>query len=306
MKKKYIERFVGKYCKIVTKEPGENRASVVTGILEDVDSEDGFILVDSNQGLGCLRIDTIVAIKPKAKQQAHHKTHEDSIVENDAGMVGIETLIVFIAMVLVDAVTASVLIQTSDTLSQRAKSISSQTIKEISSGLAIEEITGYTNPEKTRINYLALQVRTRSGSKDLDLSLCTLTILYNDLRVLTLNTSLVSHVNLDNKSVFYTPISAGNSATILNYTTNSTFGVISIHDPDGTVVNTYGLNSGDRVFIIVNLSAVLDNDDGTGWMSAGLPARESLSGALQPEIGFKASFDFTAPAVFGQRIVDLL
>ena len=39
-------------------------ASVVTGTLENVDYEDGFILVDSNQGLGCLRIDTIIAIKP--------------------------------------------------------------------------------------------------------------------------------------------------------------------------------------------------------------------------------------------------
>ena len=64
MEKRYMERLVGKYCKIVTKEPGEERASVVTGILEDVDYKDGFILVNSSQGLGCLRINTIVAIKP--------------------------------------------------------------------------------------------------------------------------------------------------------------------------------------------------------------------------------------------------
>ena len=64
MERKYMKRLVGKYCKIVTKEPGEQRASVVTGTLEDVDYEDGFILVDSNQGLGCLRINTIIAIKP--------------------------------------------------------------------------------------------------------------------------------------------------------------------------------------------------------------------------------------------------
>jgi hypothetical protein len=59
-----MDRLVGKYCKIVTKEPGEERASLVTGILEDVDYKDGFILIDSSQGLGCLRINTIVAIKP--------------------------------------------------------------------------------------------------------------------------------------------------------------------------------------------------------------------------------------------------
>ena len=64
MDRKYMDRLVGKYCKIVTKESGEERASVVTGILEDVDYKDGFILVDSSQGLGCLRINTIVAIKP--------------------------------------------------------------------------------------------------------------------------------------------------------------------------------------------------------------------------------------------------
>ncbi len=64
MDRKYMDRLVGKYCKIVTKEPGEERASVVTGILEDVDYKDGFILVDFSQGLGCLRINTIVAIKP--------------------------------------------------------------------------------------------------------------------------------------------------------------------------------------------------------------------------------------------------
>jgi hypothetical protein len=64
MEKRYMERLVGKYCKIVTKEPGEERANVVTGILEDVDYKYGFIVMDSSQGLGCLRIDTIIAIKP--------------------------------------------------------------------------------------------------------------------------------------------------------------------------------------------------------------------------------------------------
>ncbi len=39
MVKRYMEKLVGKYCKIVTKEPGEERANVVTGILEDVDTK---------------------------------------------------------------------------------------------------------------------------------------------------------------------------------------------------------------------------------------------------------------------------
>ncbi|MGF3554460.1 MAG: hypothetical protein ACQXXF_04195 [Thermoplasmatota archaeon] len=69
MEKKYMERLIGKYCKIVTKEPGEERASVITGTLEDVDYKDGFILIESEQGLGCLRINTIIAIKPGNKHK---------------------------------------------------------------------------------------------------------------------------------------------------------------------------------------------------------------------------------------------
>jgi len=78
MEKKYMERLIGKYCKIVTKEPGEERASVITGTLEDVDYKDGFILVGSEQGLGCLRISTIIAIKPGNKQK---KVYEKKKVE---------------------------------------------------------------------------------------------------------------------------------------------------------------------------------------------------------------------------------
>lgn len=79
MGKKYMERLVGKYCKIITKEPGDERASVVTGTLEDVDYKDGFILVDSEQGLGCLRISTIIAIKPGRK----HRTIHEKIIEKE-------------------------------------------------------------------------------------------------------------------------------------------------------------------------------------------------------------------------------
>ncbi len=73
MVRKYMEKLKGRYCKIVTKEPGADRASVVTGILDDVDYIDGFITVDSLQGLGCLSIDTVIAIKPKNKNGKYIK-----------------------------------------------------------------------------------------------------------------------------------------------------------------------------------------------------------------------------------------
>ena len=98
MEKRYMERLVGKYCKIVTKEPGEERASVVTGILENIDYKDGFILVDSKQGLEYLIIDTIIAIKSKSKDNGYG-IHKKSFKKDEIGKVGIGTLIVFIVMV---------------------------------------------------------------------------------------------------------------------------------------------------------------------------------------------------------------
>ena len=91
MEKKYMERLIGKYCKIVTKEPGEERATVVTGTLEDVDYKDGFILVDSKQGLGCLRISTIIAIKPGRKHKEENEKRK--IKDEEQAMVGIVLLL---------------------------------------------------------------------------------------------------------------------------------------------------------------------------------------------------------------------
>ena len=65
MKKNNMDRMVGKYCKIVTKEPGETRSHVVTGILREIDYDAGFLLIESTQGIGCLNIKAIIAIKPR-------------------------------------------------------------------------------------------------------------------------------------------------------------------------------------------------------------------------------------------------
>ena len=297
MERKYMEKLIGKYCKIVIKEPGEYRATAISGTLEDIDYKDGFVMINSEQGLGCISINTIVAIKPKYKQNPIAK-HKKSLKKDETAMVGIGTLIVFIAMVLIAAVAASVLITTSETLQQRAQRVGTQTIREVSAGIVITDVTGYTNVNKTRIEYLALSLRPRAGSQDVDLSLLTLTVLYDQLNVLTLNETLVEHVNTDNKSVFYTPIDSGSSYTILNNSSAQNFGVISIHDPDSSVVNTNGINSGDRVYIIVNLTALIPD-------TGGLPPRETVSGKIQPETGSPGIYEMTSPAVFTKRIVDL-
>lgn len=280
-----MERLVGKYCKIVTKEPGEDRASVVTGILEDVDYKDGFILVDSSQGLGCLRIDTIVAIKPGTKRKIEKK----SLKNNDNADVGIGTLVVFIAMVLVSAVAASVIMQTAESLQMRAYAVGKQTIRDVSSGMRIISITGYTDVSKTVIQYLAISVTPRAGSEDIDLNKTLLYLQYNNYTVLSLNCNEKAPA----------PLEGGIFATLNLSDLNATnYGVIAVHDADNSIYNSNGLSTSDQVMLIINLSAALST-------TAGLLPGEQIEGKLVPEVGAAGVFVINAPNAFKYRVVEI-
>ena len=69
MTRNIIDRCMGRYCKIVTKEPGGERTNVTFGIIKDIDYDEGFITIESKQGLGMLNIKTIVAIKPMEQEK---------------------------------------------------------------------------------------------------------------------------------------------------------------------------------------------------------------------------------------------
>jgi flagellin FlaB len=285
MEKRYMERLVGKYCKIVTKEPGQDRANVVTGILEDVDYKDGFIMVDSSQGLGCLRIDTIVAIKPGNR----HGPERKSFKEDDEADIGIGTLIVFIAMVLVAAVAASVIIQTAESLQQRAYAVGKQTIRDVSSGLRIIGVSGYTDVNKTKIQYLAIAVATRAGSYDIDLNKTLLYLQLDNYSVLSMNT------NCKTNTIGVGGIFHSLNLSMLNATN---YGVIAIHDSDQSIMKTNGLSTADQAIVVVNLTAALP-------ATQGLLSGEVLESKLVPEVGVEGIFVVHAPDAFKYRVVEV-
>ena len=65
MKTHNLDRMIGQYCKIVMKEPGDEKAHVVTGIIQEIDHHARMMVVKSGDGFWCLNIDEILAIKPK-------------------------------------------------------------------------------------------------------------------------------------------------------------------------------------------------------------------------------------------------
>ncbi|MCK4365885.1 MAG: hypothetical protein KAW45_07525 [Thermoplasmatales archaeon] len=69
MEEKCLDRMIDKYCKIVIKEPGEERVHVVFGMVMNIDHDADLLIIESNQGVGCLNIKTIEAIKPKTKNR---------------------------------------------------------------------------------------------------------------------------------------------------------------------------------------------------------------------------------------------
>ena len=105
---------------------------------------------------------------------------------DDRGQVGIGTLIVFIAMVLVAAIAAGVLINTAGLLQAQAQQTGEETTAEVSDVVQIQEVVGsdtgnYFNgsgagSKDGEINLLNVSVRLASGSDPINMSQASYTI----------------------------------------------------------------------------------------------------------------------------------
>ena len=104
----------------------------------------------------------------------------------DRGQVGIGTLIVFIAMVLVAAIAAGVLINTAGMLQAQAQQTGEETTSEVSDVVQVQEVIGSDvaapdyfgtkGSENGKINLLNVSVRLASGSDPINMSKASYTI----------------------------------------------------------------------------------------------------------------------------------
>jgi len=207
--------------------------------------------------------------------------------EEDVGSIGIGAMIVFIAMVLVAGIAASVLIQTSTTLESQALATGQETTAEVSSGLDVVNIEGYNS--SGTIKYLAITVRARAGSSDIDLAQTVIEISDSSTKnFLTYDDSTYTGASNVNGDIF----------TDSFYTADAThFSIIVLEDADGSCSSASSavINTGDYVVLGVNTSQCF----------SGLSPRDDVWGLVIPEEGSPGVINFKCPASFTDAVIEL-
>jgi len=229
---------------------------------------------------------------------------KDLVKREDDAAVGIGTLIVFIAMILVAAIAATVLINTSYALQTQAQRTGSDTIGEVSVGVNVLDICGQygtrvvNGTSYSRIHNMTILITPRAGSKDIDLSE-TLLIITDGTEeyVLRTNQTLPVFANSSDGGYVFSKTTQSHPelSTVFDLPTGE-FGVIVVRDPDNTCTeNMPGINRGDKVMLTVNLTAHFN----------GIPERTHVWGRVVSEEGAPGMFDFRTPAGYYDTIIDL-
>lgn len=84
-------------------------------------------------------------------------------------VMGIETLVIFIAMILVAGVAAAVLIRTSGLLQQKALAVSGEALDRVATGIELLQLTANANTTESTVKELELLLRLSAGSDTLKL-----------------------------------------------------------------------------------------------------------------------------------------
>jgi archaeal flagellin FlaB len=208
--------------------------------------------------------------------------------KNNLGDMGIGAMIVFIAMVLVAGIAATMLIQTANRLEIQSMTSGQETTREVSTGLQIIDIEGKNNGGL--IADITITIRARAGSGDIDLSQTILEISNGSRKtLLTYNPTArqFNHTNDENGNIFDTGF--------WNMS-NESFGILVLQDDDQSLsVSHPVLDRGDLVMICVNTTECFH----------GIGPRDDISGVISPEQGSPGIFVFCAPSSISKPLYDL-
>ncbi len=216
--------------------------------------------------------------------------------ERDVGAIGIGAMIVFIAMVLVAGIAASVLIQTSGKLEMQAMTTGEETIAEVSTGLAVFDVAGYASAVTANLSKVAITVRPRAGSAEIDLQTTFIELSDTNYKVVLKYRDATSSNWWDGSAGLDDLFSASVFPSDAD-----DFGIIVMEDADSSCSESNPvINRGDKVILCIDTS-VCFNISG----SLGLLERTDVWGSVFPEDGSPGVISFRTPASFNDKIMDL-
>jgi len=93
---------------------------------------------------------------------------------------GVGTMIIFIAMVLVAAVAASVMISTANTVREQAQSTGDQAIDNVASGFTVQDVVGEVDSAMTSVVNVTIYMRLSAGSPAINMDNVMISVTTSD------------------------------------------------------------------------------------------------------------------------------
>lgn len=247
-----------------------------------------------------------------------------NFIRDNTAQVGIGTLIIFIAMVLVAAVAAAVLIQTSGTLQQKAQSTGKQATQEVSSNLMVKSIEGIRAKDSAtsmagNISLLKLNVGLNVGSSAVDVNQVVISITDGTI---TNNLIYANNGKTYGNAMANFSTSASAATNLLHLLTDTQsspganakyyFTVDKIRDEDGSFSQEKPvMNTGDMATFYISTMASED----TGFASVGtvsvsgsqqdsgldIGPRTTVDIVITPESGATTVANFVTPSSYGVK-----
>jgi flagellin FlaB len=213
------------------------------------------------------------------------------LVKSKEAAMGIGSLIIFIAIMLVAGMASTVFFQTMNEMQQQALETGQETIKDIANGIKVTHISGKVTGHN--ITQMAIFIAPIAGSDAISLIQTHIAISNTDKEVILDYDSNYFNDSLTN-GLFNTMDMSGLDS--------SSFGIIVIRDLDSSIsAISPVINYQDLTVLMINTTACF----GDGSPSSGISTRTEMSGEVFPEFGMHGLIQFITPAAFVDTIVDL-
>lgn len=194
----------------------------------------------------------------------------------EEGEMGVGTLLIFIAMILVAAVAAGVLVQTAYKLQQQAEATGNEALQDVATGFKVLAIWGTTDGNAT-IDHIYLKIALTAGSPGINLA---------DAKIEVIKT--IGGTDADEVTLDYDSTAASDTE----------FAAVELRDM-APLTDVAMMTSGD-IFQVH-----LDLNETTGFDMA-LEVQEQISVLLMPKHGVPTLVEITAPSTLEANTVVVL